>query len=470
MTFSRPQGTTGQTNESAMRGRIRILYLLTFFALLRLIKIVTTGQLPSDVPRVPASEQQSGKVTEATTTEAETTDQQSLEQAFLDLVVNSTVSEKKAYCDERVPLWDEQLEKQDSLTPLECLRMKLACGVSSCEASIDLVYTWVNGSEPSFFAKKNATVIAMQESGKELYSKNAWNNGASAGRFRDFEVLKHSLRSVDLNAPWARRIFLVTDDQTPSFLDPSSSLRLRMISHQDLFSFVDAVKTPPNYPLYNSKAIISMIHSIPTVSSPFMLMDDDFLFGRAVPKSHLYDEVQGKYILRLKAKPFHPNRHHMWITSIWNTVQMFAKKHPNDTQASTYLSEKKIQCHEHGPILLFPQDGFQMWEDLPEVFLAELDRPFRHQDSFQVQTMYRLFAGDRYKTMISVEAVDFQMFQLKDRTWKRDIDKFVTMNPKPYTLCMNDDFESSDTAFLQRATDYIQNGLATVFAKRAIVN
>ena len=144
--------------------------------------------------------------------------------------------EKKAFCDSHVAEWSEHV---GSLTPMDCARMKETCGVSSCEASIDLVYLWVNGTDPQFVAKKNKTLHSLATMGEtKHFNKNFLEQATSGRRFRDFGELKYSLRSVDMFARWARRIFLVTDNQVPSFINPAESLRIRMVSHDDLFNYM----------------------------------------------------------------------------------------------------------------------------------------------------------------------------------------------------------------------------------------
>ena len=75
-----------------------------------------------------------------------------------------------------------------------------------CEDSgmaLDIVYTWVNGSDPDFIAEKQRFVSSNDD------------EGSAASRFTDFDQLKYSLRSVAKYAKWVRNIFLVTNGQKP---------------------------------------------------------------------------------------------------------------------------------------------------------------------------------------------------------------------------------------------------------------
>lgn len=52
----------------------------------------------------------------------------------------------------------------------------------------------------------------------------------SANRYRDNNELKYSLRSLVKYAPWVRRIFIVTADQVPSWLDLSDD-RVQIVTY-----------------------------------------------------------------------------------------------------------------------------------------------------------------------------------------------------------------------------------------------
>jgi hypothetical protein len=82
-------------------------------------------------------------------------------------------------------------------------------------------------------------------------------------------MLNTGLRSIEKNLPYARRIMLVTNKQIPPYINRYHP-RIRVIDHTDLLRWTN-VATP--YPaMFNSMAIESMIHNIPTLSSPFIYM------------------------------------------------------------------------------------------------------------------------------------------------------------------------------------------------------
>jgi hypothetical protein len=133
---------------------------------------------------------------------------------------------------------------------------------------IDAVYTWVDGDDPAWRAKKSLTL--------ERHDSAPLNDlAANSARFLSRDELRYSLRSLFMYADWIRTIYLVTDDQTPSWLDLTSP-RLRLVSHREIF------ENAGRLPTFNSHAIESRLHHITGLSEHFLYLNDDVFFGRPV--------------------------------------------------------------------------------------------------------------------------------------------------------------------------------------------
>ncbi|WP_433298147.1 stealth family protein [Actinoplanes sp. CA-030573] len=134
---------------------------------------------------------------------------------------------------------------------------------------IDVVYTWVDGGDPAWLARKNA---ALAENGWATGNQVAANNS----RYLSRDELRYSLRSLHLYAPWVRRIFLVTDDQVPEWLNTEHP-QLTVVSHKEIFG--DAGKLPT----FNSHAIETRLHHIEGLAEHFIYTNDDVFLGRPTP-------------------------------------------------------------------------------------------------------------------------------------------------------------------------------------------
>ena len=140
-------------------------------------------------------------------------------------------------------------------------------------ACVDIVYLWVDGSDPVWRQKRRraaASLSAPERSEMALY-------GNVEGRFRDNDELRFSLRALEKFFPTHGHIYLVTDGQTPVWLENSPGITV--VDHRDLIE-------PARLPTFDSGNIESYIHRIPNLSERFFYLNDDVFFGAPV---HLAD-------------------------------------------------------------------------------------------------------------------------------------------------------------------------------------
>ncbi|MFD7918213.1 stealth conserved region 3 domain-containing protein [Streptomyces sp. NPDC059740] len=132
---------------------------------------------------------------------------------------------------------------------------------------VDAVYTWVDDTDPAWQERKARR--------REQMGLPAESAGDAAARFRNRDELRYSLRSLAMFAPWVRNVYLVTDDQTPAWLNTEHP-GVKVVSHRDLFADPDCL------PTFNSHAIESRLHHIEGLSEQFLYLNDDVFFGRPV--------------------------------------------------------------------------------------------------------------------------------------------------------------------------------------------
>lgn len=127
---------------------------------------------------------------------------------------------------------------------------------------LDAVITWVNGSDPLWRNKR-----------KEFVSTDASSTGNAEQRYRDNGELFYLLRSLEKYWPFDGQIILVTDNQIPDFIDPSSGIRI--VDHRDILE-------EEYLPTFSSMAILSALHKIPNLSERFVVFSDDMFLTREV--------------------------------------------------------------------------------------------------------------------------------------------------------------------------------------------
>jgi hypothetical protein len=134
---------------------------------------------------------------------------------------------------------------------------------------VDVVYTWVDGDDPEWLARKT---IALGDSSRTGGVKPL---AANHSRFSSRDELRYSMRSLEMYANWIRHVYLVTDDQVPEWLDTRRP-GLTVVSHRELFG------DRGRLPTFNSHAIESQLHRIPGLAEHFLYLNDDVFFGRPI--------------------------------------------------------------------------------------------------------------------------------------------------------------------------------------------
>ncbi len=146
---------------------------------------------------------------------------------------------------------------------------------------IDLIYLWVDGTDPVWRAKRNCYMPEGSATSIETTSEARWIES---------NELLYSLRSVERHAPWINHIFIITDCQCPKWLNTDHP-KISIIDHRDIIS-EDAL------PTFNSCAIESCLYRIPNLSEHFIVGNDDTLFVADVTPSTFFKE-DGSPIVRL---------------------------------------------------------------------------------------------------------------------------------------------------------------------------
>jgi hypothetical protein len=178
---------------------------------------------------------------------------------------------------------------------------------------IDVVYTWVNGSDPRWLMKMKhwketlRSSSSVQSNETELNATNSESDAHSANRYRDSNELMYSMRSLEMYAPWIRQIFLVTDNQVPKWLDISHP-RIKMISHTDIFKNRSAL------PVFSSPAIEAHLHLIPGLSKKFVYFNDDVFLGKPVfPEDFTSPSGVQKFVFAWDVPKCAPGCNDNWI-------------------------------------------------------------------------------------------------------------------------------------------------------------
>ncbi|MBX2965590.1 MAG: Stealth CR1 domain-containing protein [Cyclobacteriaceae bacterium] len=150
---------------------------------------------------------------------------------------------------------------------------------------VDIVYLWVDGSDPEWQEKKRIFTGIVSDNSEQ-------NN---IGRYVSNHELKYALRSAEKHAPWIRKIFIVTDNQKPDWLNTAHP-KIQVVDHKEIMP-------PEILPCFNSSVIEYFLHKIPGLSEHFLFSNDDMFFNANLSSDFFFAD-DGFPIIRLKKKPF----------------------------------------------------------------------------------------------------------------------------------------------------------------------
>lgn len=176
---------------------------------------------------------------------------------------------------------------------------------------IDLVYLWCDSNDTAFMEKKN---YWLKKEGKLNIQSS------TDARWRDNDELKYSLRSVEKFIPWINHIFIVTDNQTPSWLNTKHP-KLTIVDHKDII--------PEQYlPTFNSSMIEAYLPYIKGLSEYFLYANDDMFFNDYLEPSYFFTN-DGKPVVNVKNSKF-KDKKSLYVRRIKEQNEIVNKKFNTD--------------------------------------------------------------------------------------------------------------------------------------------
>jgi hypothetical protein len=154
--------------------------------------------------------------------------------------------------------------------------------VARSVVDVDVVVAWVDGSDRRHRAKRQRY---LAEPGRDAKPERV---AIDERRFSDNDEIRFCLRSIHNYAPWARTIWLVTDNQVPAAIDRqrAEQYNIRIVDHREIFRSFEQL-----LPTFNSLAIESMLWRIEGLADRFLYLNDDMmLVGPVEPTDFFSNE------------------------------------------------------------------------------------------------------------------------------------------------------------------------------------
>lgn len=235
---------------------------------------------------------------------------------------------------------------------------------SGSNAPIDIVYLWVDGSDPGWRNKRQRAAAAHSR----LHDAAAMAMyGNVEGRFRDNDELRYSLRALEQYFPHHGHVYLVTDGQTPAWLQTST--RLTVVDHRDLIP-------ADRLPVFDSGNIESYIHRIPGLSERFFYCNDDVFFGAPVQVDDWFWE-RGMYVAWSDDPPITGAALQPDATSLENASRLSRQWLGQRPNASNGAYSHTPRTFAHSPRPLLKSLLYRLEEEAPDLFAGVRSTVFR---------------------------------------------------------------------------------------------
>lgn len=273
---------------------------------------------------------------------------------------------------------------QERLRAQAALPIDWPPSVDAVNQPVDLVYTWVDGSDSAWLAKK--------ESCSEGTGPTTFDAQISA-RFENRDELLYSLRSVEMYANWYNHVYLVTDEQVPTWLNTAHP-RLTVVDHKDLF-------TDAELPVFNSHAIESRLHHIEGLSELFIYMNDDVFFGRPVrPELFFTGAGQPKFFpSKAHIDPDDREEKDVSVTAAVKNNRGLLERE----LGRTFFTKLKHTPHAHSTSLLHDLES-----RCPEVFRSNISARFRsHEDHSILSSLAQRYGAATGRALVGAISYNY---------------------------------------------------------------
>lgn len=352
---------------------------------------------------------------------------------------------------------------------------------------IDVVYTWVNGTDPANVAARQVALREweMREPGSKA---PIWIDGGG-NRFQDYGNLAYSLRGLDMFAPWVRTIWLVVADgdaQVPQWLVQDHP-RLRIVRHSDIwpssqelaplaaeFGIPGSSSWSTGLPSFNSHAIEANIFRIPGLAPWYWYLNDDVSVTAPIYHSDLFASYGG---------PDNPADSVTWgwfdtipadDAEFWqkgtsplckgSNVRRCAYAATNallterEGPVETSFSSGKGAFMLHVPLVFSRQIMEQTYNSYKEAFLTSTLHPFRSSTDYFTNWLYvqlglrsgRVRAASLWDKIIRTRYV---LITTEYSASQMDWSVATTLIQRPKFLCVNDALDPDN---LEAAVDRLQ--------------
>lgn len=233
---------------------------------------------------------------------------------------------------------------------------------------IDAVLTWVDGFDPNHQKK----LLKYIDDKKSIYAEGVKT------RYNQVNEIEFAVKSILKYASFVRNIFIVTDNQTPSFLRNEHYDNVKIVDHKEIFKGYEKY-----LPTFNSRPIETLLYKIEGLSEHFIYLNDDYFFVDYCKPEEFFKE--GKPVLRGKWKFIDE---YYWF----GKLKLKYKKKPSSHKAAQQkgakiIGFKKFYKFYHTPAPLRKSTFKTFFSKNLDIEQKNVSYKFRNLEQFTMQSL-----------------------------------------------------------------------------------
>jgi hypothetical protein len=230
--------------------------------------------------------------------------------------------------------------------------------------AIDAVILWVDGNDDEHMKKMLPFI-----KDKEIIKREKFRT-----RYDQVNEIEYTIKSIIKFAPYIRNIFVITDNQTPSFLKEFKSqyTNVFVVDHTDIFKGYEEY-----LPTFNCRPIESCLFRIPNLAEHFIYFNDDFFLINDTKPEDFFKN--GLPILRGKWRKFDKDKLHKKIKKTRTGHKSIQQN------AARLLGFKKYYNFKHTPHPLRKSTFENYFKENKDVFIDNIKFRFRDKSQFTPQ-------------------------------------------------------------------------------------
>ncbi|CAB4945285.1 unannotated protein [freshwater metagenome] len=289
---------------------------------------------------------------------------------------------------------------------------------NSSPFDIDAVYLWVDDSDHDWQLRK------------AKFAKDATAPGSNAAnRFRQFGELQTSIRMLAKNAPFIRKVFIVTDKQRPDLSSLGAlPFEVELVFHE---SFIDKKFLPT----FSSRSLAANLHKIPGIAERFLYLNDDTFVASPTKPETWFTETGVR--LRYSSTPVPARstlaKREVIYNARWATIDLAATKGWQNIPGQI----------EHGAHPMLKSLMSELWAEFPKQFEQVSSSRFRTSTEIVPEWLHNLAAIGNGRAEL-VTGSTYKYIAINDITSVGGMAQVLIRRGRILTVCLNDVAELSD--------------------------